>query len=329
MSKKNLIVENLSTTPTRLPGTRPTGSFVTGSSQPILEGLVPLKKDMITPLRSGLELQSPADKAFVALHRVERWADPAGNGDEVFCGSNVKQASRSPNYGYKTGEDAKHYDDLSESENHEDGYGVFDPALVEFNGVSAAEAHLSLLKNGFMHVEDTESAALYALTDDPECRIQIEFDSRTKRIHTALILSEDVDAGDLAEAIKEIAVGYGLSKDMVLATIIATAEQEGATIEEVVGAVSSGMISEMLEDEDEDVVEDIGSGSTTPKSQSHPVGGVGNTGALKSKKLKGAKSVKQGITGEEVEDIPEAKGLRGLVRKIMRDQVTTNPKVNR
>jgi hypothetical protein len=46
---------------------------------------------------------------FAALHRVEVTPDP-NNGDEVFCGSNVKQYSRSLRYGYKSGEDVQKYD---------------------------------------------------------------------------------------------------------------------------------------------------------------------------------------------------------------------------
>jgi hypothetical protein len=65
-------------------------------------------------LQSGFTTGSAGDKAFAALHRVERWDDANGNGDEVFNGSNVKQSSRSPRYGYKAGEDAQHYDDLKE-----------------------------------------------------------------------------------------------------------------------------------------------------------------------------------------------------------------------
>jgi hypothetical protein len=73
-----------------------------------------LKRTVIDILRSGYTPGSRADRAFAALHRVERWDDASGNGDEVFDGSNVRQVSRSPRYGYKTGEDTKKYDNLKE-----------------------------------------------------------------------------------------------------------------------------------------------------------------------------------------------------------------------
>jgi hypothetical protein len=66
-------------------------------------------------LQSGFTPGSAGDKAFAALHKVERWDDANGNDDAVFNGSNVTQASRSPRYGYKTGEDAQHYDNLGET----------------------------------------------------------------------------------------------------------------------------------------------------------------------------------------------------------------------
>jgi hypothetical protein len=65
-------------------------------------------------LQSGFTPGSAGDKAFAALHKVERWDDANGNDDAVFNGSNVT-ASRSPRYGYKTGEDAQHYDNLGET----------------------------------------------------------------------------------------------------------------------------------------------------------------------------------------------------------------------
>jgi hypothetical protein len=65
-------------------------------------------------LQSGFKPGSAGDRAFAALHKVERWDDANGNDDAVFNGSNVKQSSRSPRYGYKAGEDAQHYDDLKE-----------------------------------------------------------------------------------------------------------------------------------------------------------------------------------------------------------------------
>jgi hypothetical protein len=251
-----------------LPSTKPTGSFATGSEQPILEGLAPLKREMVDVLRSGYVPGSEGDRAYAAIHRVERWSDPAGNGDEVFCGSNIKQASRSPNYGYRAGEDEKHYDQLSE--------GVFDPSLTTLEGVDANAAHALLVRSGFKRTETLEPGmpgyahgdthgAVYEHQHDADNRVHLEWDAKTKRVHTALMVSEDVGAGDLAEMLKEVAEGYGIDKETALASTIATARQSDVTIAEVICAVASGMIEEALEededdepiDEDEDDLDDI------------------------------------------------------------------------
>jgi hypothetical protein len=52
-----------------------------------------LKKSVIDVLRSGYVPGSEGDRMFAALHRVERWEDPSGNGDDVFKGSNVRHAT--------------------------------------------------------------------------------------------------------------------------------------------------------------------------------------------------------------------------------------------
>jgi hypothetical protein len=52
-----------------------------------------LKKSVIDVLRSGYTPGSEGDRMFAALHRVERWEDPSGNGDEVFKGSNIRHAT--------------------------------------------------------------------------------------------------------------------------------------------------------------------------------------------------------------------------------------------
>jgi hypothetical protein len=67
------------------------------------------KRTLKDILRSGYVPGSKGDEMFAALHRVEVTDDP-NNGDDVFTGSNVQQYSRSPRYGYKSGEDARNYD---------------------------------------------------------------------------------------------------------------------------------------------------------------------------------------------------------------------------
>ena len=69
-----------------------------------------VKKTLKDILRSGFVPGSQGDRMFAALHRVELTPDANGNGNEVFNGSNVKQFSRSPRYGYSAGQDAKKYD---------------------------------------------------------------------------------------------------------------------------------------------------------------------------------------------------------------------------
>jgi len=73
-----------------------------------------VKKTLKDILRSSFVPGSKGDRMFAALHRVELTPDANGNDDAVFNGSNVSQYSRSPRYGYRTGEDAQHYDDLKE-----------------------------------------------------------------------------------------------------------------------------------------------------------------------------------------------------------------------
>jgi hypothetical protein len=80
-------------------------------------------------LRSGDVPGSAGDRAFAALHRVEVWDDPSMShvdNERVFRATDIAQSSRSPNHGYRAGEDAKKYDDLKE------GY-VSDEELAEFD----------------------------------------------------------------------------------------------------------------------------------------------------------------------------------------------------
>jgi hypothetical protein len=74
-----------------------------------------IKKTLKDILRSSFVPGSKGDRMFAALHKVELTPDANGNDDAVFNGSNVSQYSRSPRYGYRTGEDAKHYDHLGET----------------------------------------------------------------------------------------------------------------------------------------------------------------------------------------------------------------------
>src|SRR6266550_685177 len=55
-----------------------------------------MARKLVDILRSGYVPGSEGDRAFAALHRVERWDDPAGNGDEVFNASNIKHAGLKP-----------------------------------------------------------------------------------------------------------------------------------------------------------------------------------------------------------------------------------------
>ncbi len=48
---------------------------------------------MTKSLREVLEPKAQAEKDFVKKHKIEKTADKAGNGDDVFTGSNVKKAA--------------------------------------------------------------------------------------------------------------------------------------------------------------------------------------------------------------------------------------------
>jgi hypothetical protein len=268
MSKRNFITEAMTNAPSSLPAKH--GSFSTGAEQPILEGLQPLKREVRDVLRSGLTPDSPASAAFAAIHKVEVWDDPAmspEDNDKTFRASNITQSSRSPRYGYKTGQDAQKYDDLQEGE-IQDEFAVFDPMLEELDGMNANEAHAFLARNGFKRVEVDEPgqpgyvhsdshAALYEHPHFAGNMVQLEWDAKSKKVCTGLVLSE-MDAADLALMLKEVGEGYGLTKELVLATVMATAAQEcdGTTIEDVVCAIATGMIEEMLEAGDENLVEE-------------------------------------------------------------------------
>jgi hypothetical protein len=91
------------------------------------------RREVRDVLRSGDVPGSAGDRAFAAIHRVEVWDDPSNDAetnDVIFRGSNIGQSSRSPNHGYRAGEDAKKYDDLKE------GY-VSDEELAEFDNTWA------------------------------------------------------------------------------------------------------------------------------------------------------------------------------------------------
>lgn len=58
---------------------------------------------------AGMGPKEEGGKEFVRMHTIQKVADRNGNGDEVFNGSNVK-TYKGERHGYKTGEDAKAYD---------------------------------------------------------------------------------------------------------------------------------------------------------------------------------------------------------------------------
>lgn len=50
------------------------------------------------------------DKDFLTKHLVQKYDDINGNGDDVFCGSNVTYANRFPHHGYDKDQDSKVYE---------------------------------------------------------------------------------------------------------------------------------------------------------------------------------------------------------------------------
>lgn len=48
-------------------------------------------------------------KRFLALHTVQHHDDINGNGDDVFCGTNIETADRFPHHGYEPGQDKAVY----------------------------------------------------------------------------------------------------------------------------------------------------------------------------------------------------------------------------
>ena len=90
-----------------------------GSVTPAAVAKDPPRREIRDVLKSGYAPGSAGDRAFTALHRVEVHDDPANShadNENIFRAANVAQASRSPRFGYRAGEDIKRYDDLKESE---------------------------------------------------------------------------------------------------------------------------------------------------------------------------------------------------------------------
>jgi hypothetical protein len=114
------ILKNLHENTGPMPG--PSRGTFTASQSPLIPGLFKQHREVRDVLKSGFVPGSPADRAFAALHRVEVWDDPAMSHDDnerMFRATNIGQASRSPNYGYKAEEDARRYDDLKEQVDEE------------------------------------------------------------------------------------------------------------------------------------------------------------------------------------------------------------------
>jgi hypothetical protein len=123
-----------------------------------------LGRKSVSPLRSGFVPGSVGDKAFAALHKVERWEDANGNDDDLFTGANVRHKGLNdvpaPEFSDKLVESVqKHFEAANTSD-------TFDESLLRFldhavtGGFSAEEINQELSVIADALAADGEAAVI-------------------------------------------------------------------------------------------------------------------------------------------------------------------------
>jgi hypothetical protein len=145
-----------------------------------------LGRKSVSPLRSGFVPGSVGDKAFAALHKVERWEDANGNDDDLFTGANVRHKGLNdvpaPEFSDKLVESVQKHFDLQKTSDE------FDASFLRYldhhvaGGSSAEEIEL-----------EVEAIAEAIATDDEAAVIE----------HMDM-LSEEQETEDLLFALSEM-----------------------------------------------------------------------------------------------------------------------------